>query len=153
MISIYINGKDIRVSIYVSVNKYTLHRNDRNRHGGGVALYIRDDIKHKARNDLSMEGIESLWVEISKGINNEPLLICSMCRPPSASHEYFDTMVENIELASSTNMQMIILGDLNFNYQIDESLSSNPIHLIKIYSKCRKLLKNRRGKRLPRPRC
>ena len=28
------------------------------------------------------------------------------------------------------NMQMIILGDLNFNYQIDESLSSNPIHLI-----------------------
>ena len=39
-------------------------------------------------------------------------------------------MVENIELAPSMNMQMIILGDLNFNYQIDESLSSNPIHLI-----------------------
>ena len=77
-----------------------------------------------------MEGIESLWVEISKGINNEPLLICSMYRPPSASHKYFDKMVENIELASSTNMQMIILGDLNFNYQIDESLSSNPIHLV-----------------------
>ena len=73
---------------------YTLHRNDRNRHGGGVALYIRNDIKHKVRNDLSMEGIESLCVEISKGINNEPLLICSMYRPPSASHEYFDKMVE-----------------------------------------------------------
>ena len=57
---------------------YTLHRNDRNRHGGGVALYIRDDMKHKARNYLSMEGIVSLWVEISRGINNEPLLICSM---------------------------------------------------------------------------
>ena len=27
-------------------------------------------------------------------------------------------------------MQMTILGDLNFNYQIDESLSTNPIHLI-----------------------
>ena len=57
---------------------YTLPRNDRNRHGGGVALYYRDDIKHKARYDLSMEGFESLRVEISKGINNEPLLICSM---------------------------------------------------------------------------
>ena len=79
---------------------------------------------------IKNEGIESLWVEISKGINNEPLLIYSVYRPPSASHEYFDKMVENFEIASSTNMQMIILGDLNFNYQIDESLSSNPIHLI-----------------------
>ena len=69
-------------------------------------------------------------VEISKGINIEPLLICNMYRPPSASQKYFDNIVENIELASSTNMQIIILGDLNFNYQIDESLSSNAIHLI-----------------------
>ena len=76
---------------------YTLHRNDKNIHGGGVALGFRDDIKHKVRNNLSMEGIESLWVEIRKGIKNEPLLICSMYRPPSASHEYFDKMVENIE--------------------------------------------------------
>ena len=53
-----------------------------------------------------------------------------MYRPPSASQKYFDNIVENIELASSTNMQIIILGDLNFNYQIDESLSSNAIHLI-----------------------
>ena len=52
-----------------------------------------------------------------------------MYRPPSASHDYYK-IVENIELASMLNKEIVMFGDLNFNYIIDESLSSNPIHLI-----------------------
>ena len=108
---------------------FLLYRRDRNRHGGGVAFYIKKSIPHKLWADLSMPGLESIWVEVNApgGLS---YLLCSMYRPPSASHDYYDKIVENIELASMLNKEIVIFGDLNFNYIIDESLSSNPIHLI-----------------------
>ena len=76
-----------------------------------------------------MPGLESIWVEVNApgGLS---YLLCSMYRPPSASHDYYYKIVENIELASMLNKEIVIFCDLNFNYIIDESLSSNPIHLI-----------------------
>ena len=53
-----------------------------------------------------------------------------MYRPPSSRNDYYDIMIENIELASVSDLEIILMGDLNFDYVIDELLSSNPIHLI-----------------------
>ena len=39
----------------VSIPGYTLERKDRNRNGGGVALYIRDSINYKRLIDLPDE--------------------------------------------------------------------------------------------------
>ena len=39
----------------ISIDKYTLVRNDRTRHGGGVAMYIRNSINFNLRNDLHDE--------------------------------------------------------------------------------------------------
>ena len=50
----------------ISIDKYTLVRNDRARHGGGVAMYIRNSINFNLRNDLHDEALEFLCVEISK---------------------------------------------------------------------------------------
>ena len=113
----------------LNIQGFTMYRNDRNRCGGGVALYIRDNIKQKLRPDLFIPGIESLWVEISIP-NGGPYLIGTMYRPPSARKEYNEKMIENIELAASNNKEIILLGDLNFDYKLDESLSSNPVYWI-----------------------
>ena len=108
---------------------FVIYRNDRNRHGGGVALYVRDDVKHKPRKDLTIPGLESVWIEMSTP-DNKDYLICSMYRPPSASAAYYDKIIDNLELASSKNMEIIVMADLNFNHILDESLSTNPVHLI-----------------------
>ena len=50
----------------MSIDKYTLVRNDRSRHGGGVAMYIRNSICFNVRTDLQDEALEFLCVEISK---------------------------------------------------------------------------------------
>ncbi len=55
----------------ISIDKYTLVRNDRTRHGGGVAMYIRN---FNLRNDPHDEALEFLCVEISKPIV-KPFLI------------------------------------------------------------------------------
>ena len=46
----------------IAVHGYELVRNDRNRH----ALYIRDSINYKIRNDLSIDSLETVTVEIFK---------------------------------------------------------------------------------------
>jgi hypothetical protein len=48
----------------ISIDKYTLVRNDRTRHGGGVAMYIRNSINFNLRNYLHDEALEFLCVEI-----------------------------------------------------------------------------------------
>ena len=39
-------------------------------------------------------------------------------------------MVEVIEKANSENKEIILVGDLNYNYILDESLYKNPIFLL-----------------------
>ena len=125
----------------LNISGFSLYRNDRNRHGGGVAIYIRDEIKHKLRSDLFVVGLESVWVEITTD-DGSSYLLCSMYRPPSSRNDYYDMMIENIELASVSDHEIILMGDLNFDYVIDESLSSNPIHLIESLFEMTQLVEN-----------
>ena len=50
----------------MSIDKYTLVKNDRSRYGCGVAMYIRNSISFNVRNDLQDEELEFLCAEISK---------------------------------------------------------------------------------------
>ena len=58
-----------------------------------------------------------------------------MYRPLSARKEYYEKIIENIELAASNNKEIkdiILWGDLNFDYKLDESLSPNPVYWIEV---------------------
>ena len=47
----------------INIDGYELVRSDRNRHGGGVACYIRSDITFNIRGDFSSE-IENIFLDI-----------------------------------------------------------------------------------------
>ena len=47
----------------INIDGYELVRSDRNRHGGGVACYIRSDISFNVRGDFSSE-IENIFLDI-----------------------------------------------------------------------------------------
>ena len=48
----------------VELCNYIILRNDRNRRGGGVALYVHNTIPVMRRVDLEKPNIEMLWAEI-----------------------------------------------------------------------------------------
>ena len=100
------------------IEGFLFYTRDRNRHKGGVVFYIKQSIPHKLRADLSIPGIGCIWVEVNApgGISYS---LCSVYRPLSASHDYYDKIVENIELASMLKKKIVIFGDLNFNNIID----------------------------------
>ena len=50
----------------VELSGYKIIRRDRNRFGGGVALYVRNSINVNFRSDLSTDKLEAISIEIIK---------------------------------------------------------------------------------------
>ena len=66
----------------------TPYRLDRNRNGGGVIIYVREDIPSKLLVKHSLpEDIEAIFVEIN--FRKSKWLLCGAYHPPSQSDQYF----------------------------------------------------------------
>jgi exonuclease III len=114
----------------IQVDGYDIIRRDRNRNGGGVALYVNENITYKVREDLSLDNIECLWVEVPGCEDKTPILVCVMYRPPSADSEYYEHMIDCLSRAVAENNDILVLGDLNYDYKLDDNLNTNPINYL-----------------------
>ena len=92
-------------------------RRDRiQRLGGGVAIYVRDDIYAVERPDLFVNDIEALWVEVRT--NRRKIIVGGIYRPPDANNQYWQLMEQSIDLAFNSNCDNILVaGDFNINIQ------------------------------------
>ena len=61
---------------------YSLKRCDRNRNGGGVALYVRNTVNFKPREDFPNKSLELVCIEVEPK-NSLPLIILGWYRPPN----------------------------------------------------------------------
>ena len=94
----------------VEVCGYTILRHDRNRHGGGVCLYIRSDISFSPRTDLQTDNLETVWAEVLLP-KTRPILTGICYRPPRQS-DFFDLLELSINEGHCLN-ECILLGDFN----------------------------------------
>ncbi|CAH1256204.1 ACSS3 [Branchiostoma lanceolatum] len=103
---------------------YVLLRKDRgSRHGGGIAMYIKDSLAFKERNDLCVDGLEALWIELTPP-KSKHLLLCCAYRPPN-DNNFFTAFRQSLEKASDTNLEITIMGDLNCNLLQDKGPSED----------------------------
>ncbi|CAH1239100.1 Hypp5710 [Branchiostoma lanceolatum] len=103
---------------------YILLRKDRgSRHGGGIAMYIKDSLAFKERNDLCVDGLEALWIELTPP-KSKHLLLCCAYRPPN-DNNFFTAFRQSLEKASDTNLEVTIMGDLNCNLLQDKGPSED----------------------------
>jgi hypothetical protein len=79
----------------IKINGYDIVRKDRNRHGGGVAIYIRTSINFIIRDDLTDDNLETITLEISKP-KAKPCLINSWYKPPNTTLEIFNAFEDLI---------------------------------------------------------
>ena len=93
---------------------YDILRNDRNRHGGGVCLYIKDTIQYHRRSDIDETTTESIWIRCPN--KQDTVNIAVIYRPPSANSAYYDNILNQIELIKSEDEHLILMGDLNYDY-------------------------------------
>jgi hypothetical protein len=48
----------------IQIEGYSILRNDRDRHRGGVCTHIINSIAFNTRTDLQTDGVESLWIQL-----------------------------------------------------------------------------------------
>ena len=84
-------------------------RLDRKRHGGGVAIYIKQCIPFFERTDLIIPNLEAAWVEVN--LCNKKVLIGSFYIHPRFSD--WGLVEVAIEQASQVCSNLILLGDFN----------------------------------------
>ena len=87
-------------------------RKDRDGNGGGVAMYIRENIAYKRHYEFESALVEALWVSVQT--IQRKVLLCSCYRPPNRTDFWddFDAIVDHVK-QSNTYQYMFILGDLN----------------------------------------
>ena len=71
---------------------------------------------------------EALWGELN--VDSKKVLISVIYRPPSKGSSYFDDILDMIEKGSNKELDMILLGDFNYDYVVNESLHANPVYYI-----------------------
>lgn len=102
------------------------------RHGGGVAVYVKKHLHVQRRNDLEVPGLESVWIEL-KLKNNHSVLIGTFYRPPDSRNQVFDLIEYSFEMAVDTNIDTIlVLGD--FNEDMFDHRNQNITSILRTYS-------------------
>ena len=98
----------------VNIPTYTSFRNDRaDRVGGGVIVYVKENVNCTQRLDLHVGNIECIWLEIK--LKNKSYLYGTFYIPPNSNQQIWDNFYHSIDLASATNKDLILTGDFNIN--------------------------------------
>lgn len=71
---------------------YNIYKKDRNRYGGGVAIYIQNHIPVKIRQDVMPVDVEALWLQVQLPFVKSLFVGCC-CRPPCAKSCYLNDMI------------------------------------------------------------
>ncbi|CAG2198875.1 unnamed protein product [Mytilus edulis] len=97
-------------------------RLDRNRHGGGVTIYIKNSLHFIIRNDISVSNLELLWVEV-RNCSNEKFLVGVLYRPPNSNSNLWDLFSESVDKALDCNLPIFLCGDFNCDMMSNSSNS------------------------------
>ena len=93
----------------IQINEYDLIRCDRNRHEGGVACYIKNDLSYNVKSYFPKD-IENIFFELLLP-NTKPIVVVTIYRPPNQM-EIFN---EHLSKVDTNNVQTHILGDFSIN--------------------------------------
>ena len=122
----------------IYIDNYEILRFDRNRHGGGVACYIRSDISYKLNYFLPNE-IENITFHILMP-HTKPITVRTIYRPPNQS-KFFDIFEENLPKLKTSYRETYFLCDFNSNLfengkYVFQKSSTNSKNLDSFTKKC-----------------
>lgn len=111
----------------IRINGYNVVRKDRGCKGGGVCLYIKDNLPFNCRTDLDQEGLEGVWVDIFLP-KTKPITVGVVYRPPTQSNflDLLQMTLSNID----PSREFYLLGDMNINMVKN---NHNSVGLLKNY--------------------
>ena len=95
------------------MSSYRSFRRDRNNFGGGLILYVKDDIPCK-RLDIHDNSTNSEVLFLEFYDKKRKWLLIGLYKPPSQNDkEFLDNLIKNLEFYESKYDNFILFGDFN----------------------------------------
>ena len=107
----------------VDIDEFDLKRSDRDRHGDGVALYIRNTVSFKLRDDLPNKSLGLICIEIEPP-NAISFIIVAWYRPPSVPISCFESLPSGIHFCMVLDQQSILVLNSGMTFPLLLKLSS-----------------------------
>jgi hypothetical protein len=102
-----INNDELLLDFFSTI----LIRKDRSNSGGGLLLYVKDDIFVERVTDLVNDTHETIWMKV-RG-RRQAFILCNNYRPEWTENEYWTRLNHAIGMGYHVNDNIVILGDLN----------------------------------------
>ena len=120
------------------IEGYSIVRRDRNRNGGGVAIYISDDIPYSTRPDIDT-GIESVSIQVNIPFI-KPIIFTCVYRPPGSKVALFENIEARFSILDHEHFEFLVSGDFNCN-QVNNT-DNDTKHIKRIYGtyNCKQLI-------------
>ena len=97
----------------IDIEGFQIVRKDRNRKGGGTAVYIRNNMQFELLNHDSLKQLEALPLLVHPSKCAKPFIFLSWYRPPNSKSNILDHYEELISFLDAFNHNIIVMGDLN----------------------------------------
>ena len=93
--------------------------------GGGLSIFIKDNIHYKEREDLSLmlPFIETLFIEVPH--NNKTYLIGVIYRVPDTNKNLFTEKINSLLEPLKSNYEVVLVGDFNICLLQDNNHTQN----------------------------
>ena len=87
---------------------------DRNRHGGGVCIYVKSTLHAERCSEFEDSRMECILLKIR--VFNKAFYFACVYRPPNSNNEFWQALSESVEkVKENDNPNIFIFGDLNSN--------------------------------------
>ena len=109
----------------IDIPGYSVFRKDRNRKGGGIAIYHRDHLTVESL-DLSSTpcaDLECAAIKISSHL--KAMIIACFYRPPKSKAEWISKFHDCADYLHSFNLPLCVIGDFNLNLLADTSFADD----------------------------
>ena len=104
------------ISLNLQIPNYLFFHNDSSTNAGGTGMYIKQNLKYKLRQDLSLNvpKCEDTWVEIET--NHGCIIVAVIYRHPETNFQTFEILLTNllVELENQ-KLNYVVCGDININ--------------------------------------
>ena len=108
----------------VTLNGCVLHSQHSSSSACGVALYVKENLQHMIRDDISTceDEFETIWIEIKNSKSQNVLCGCAYRHPNTNVDKFNDYINQTMEKISKENKLIFLIGDFNINLLNYESL-------------------------------
>ena len=126
-----VNDNEIHLPGFEVVRK---DRSVNGRSGGGVCIYLRNNINYQIRNDLYDDQLECVVIEIIRP-HSRPFIVSTWYKPPNSPQDIFRQFESLVDKVDSEQKDFYFLGDLNCNMHDGSNIHNSSIltNILDIY--------------------